>query len=142
MKQNKYPHQELTEQIIGTAITVHKALGPGLLETIYEKALAIELKYAGLIPECQVPVPIMYRGHDLGIGYRIDIVVNNLVCLEIKAIERVLPVHQAQLLRYLYATELQVGLLLNFNSKKLVDGLTRKILQYPSAPQRLCGDSS
>jgi GxxExxY protein len=139
MKEDKLPHRKLSEKIIGAAITVHRAIGPGLLESIYERALEIELCHVGLKPKRQVPCPIMYRGQDLGIGHRLDIVVNNSVCIEIKAVERIMPVHSAQLLSYLHATGLQVGFLLNFNAPTLKDGLTRKVLQYTSASPRLRG---
>ncbi len=139
MKEEKLPHRILSGKIIGAAITVHRAIGPGLLESVYERALEIELRHIGLDPKRQVPCPIAYRGQDLGIGHRIDIVVNNAVCIEIKAVEKVVPVHSAQLLSYLHATGLQVGFLLNFNAPTLKDGLTRKVLQYTSAPSRLRG---
>ena len=128
MEDNKLVCGALTNKIIGAAITVHRALGPGLLESISERALVIELRHIGLVPNRQVQCPVTYRGVELGIGHRLDIVVNDLVCLEIKAVEHVLRVHRAQLLSYLHSSGLKIGLLLNFNVPILKDGLTRIIL--------------
>jgi GxxExxY protein len=117
----------LTERIIGCAIEVHRHLGPGLFESIYEGALAIELDIAGLKCTCQVSQPAVYKGRLLG-RYRIDSIVEDSVVVEVKSVERFDPVHAAQVLTYLRLTGLRVGLLLNFNSKLLTDGLRRYIL--------------
>lgn len=118
----------LTREIIGGAIEVHRALGPGLLESIYEECLAHELTERGLRVVRQVPLPVVFKGKRLDCGYRIDLIVNDLVILEIKAIERVLPVHEAQLLSYLKLSGKKVGLLLNFHVPYMRDGVLRRIL--------------
>ncbi|MBN8599152.1 MAG: GxxExxY protein [Planctomycetes bacterium] len=118
----------LTREIIGGAIEVHRALGPGLLESVYEECLAHELTERGLRVARQVPLPVVFKGKRLDCGYRIDLIVNDLVILEIKAIERVLPVHEAQLLSYLKLSGKKVGLLLNFHVPYMRDGVLRRIL--------------
>jgi GxxExxY protein len=118
----------LTAAIIGGAIEVHRALGPGLLESIYEECLAHELVERGLKIQRQVPLPVVFKGKRLDCGYRIDMIVNDSVLLELKAIEKVLPVHEAQLLSYLKLSGKKVGLLLNFHVAYLKDGITRRIL--------------
>lgn len=118
----------LTGEIIGAAIEVHKALGPGLLEAAYEECLAYELMSRGLEIRRQVEIPIEYKGKKLSCGYRADIIVNDAALLELKAVESVLPVHEAQLLTYLKLTQLRVGLLINFNCPYLRDGLIRRVL--------------
>lgn len=118
----------LTSAIIGGAIEVHRALGPGLLESVYEECLAHELDERGLKVQRQVPLPVVFKGKRLDCGYRIDMIVNDSVLLELKAIEKVLPVHEAQLLSYLKLSGKKVGLLLNFHVAYLKDGITRRIL--------------
>lgn len=118
----------LTREIIGGAIEVHRALGPGLLESVYEECLAHELTERGLRVVRQVPLPVVFKGKRLDCGYRIDLIVNDLVILEIKAIERVLSVHEAQLLSYLKLSGKKVGLLLNFHVPYMRDGVLRRIL--------------
>jgi GxxExxY protein len=117
----------LSEKIIGCAIEVHRNLGPGLLESIYEKALCYELGEAGLICRTQVVVPIFYKGTELG-EHRIDLLVEDSIILELKAVEKIDPIFKAQLLSYLKITGLKLGLLLNFNVHFLKDGITRVIL--------------
>jgi GxxExxY protein len=119
---------ELTERVIGLAIDVHKLLGPGLLESVYEECLCLELSEAGIPVRRQVKVPIVYRGRLLDEGFRADIVVNDELIVEIKSVEHILPVHQAQLLTYLRLTGLRVGLLMNFNVVRLKDGLKRFVV--------------
>ena len=114
----------LTERIIGCAIEVHRHLGPGLLEAIYEEALSIELTLQGLSHQRQVPVPIIYKGHPLG-DYRLDLLVEDTVVVEIKSVERYDPVFQAQVLTYLKSTGKRIGLLINFNTRLLHDGVKR-----------------
>ena len=114
----------LTKRIIGCAIEVHRHLGPGLLESIYESALCIEFDLAGLAYECQKPVPVMYKGHALG-EHRLDILVEDTVILELKSVERFAPVFEAQILSYLKMTGKPIGLLLNFNTRLLKDGIRR-----------------
>ena len=112
-------------------MTVHRALGPGLLESAYIACLIQELQLAGLEIAVGVHVPLAYQGIKLECGYRLDILVANTVILEIKAVERLLPVHEAQLLTYLKLTGKPVGLLLNFNVPMMKDGIKRKILTKP-----------
>lgn len=121
----------LTEQIIGAAIEVHRVLGPGLLESAYEQCLAHELAARGLPFRRQVDVPVTYKGLRLDAGFRADFIVHDTVVVEIKAVESLLPIHTAQVVTYLRLTGKHVGLLINFNSKTLKDGLKRVISQSP-----------
>jgi len=118
---------DLTEKIIGCAIKVHRVLGPGLLESAYEICLAYELNKAGLKIEKQVALPVFYEAIRLDAGYQLDIVVEDLIILELKAVERILPIHEAQLLTYLKLTNKKLGLLINFNVALLKDGIKRRI---------------
>ena len=120
--------EELTKEIIGAAIDVHRYLGPGLLESAYEACLCHELKSRGILFACQVPLPISFKGVNLDCGYRIDICVENRVILELKSIEKVTDLHRAQLLTYLRLSGKKVGLLLNFNVPVLRDGIVRMAL--------------
>jgi len=117
----------LTERIIGLAIEVHRQLGPGLLESVYEECLHLELLQSGLFLQRQVPLPIVYRSIRLECGYRLDMIVEKQVIVEIKAVERLLPVHEAQMLTYMKLSGVGVGLLLNFNTPVLKDGIRRLI---------------
>jgi GxxExxY protein len=117
----------LTEKIIGCAIEVHRQLGPGLLEATYEEALCVEFELAGLKFRRQVPFPVMYKGRNLG-EYRLDLIVEDAVIVEIKSVERLQSVFEAQVLTYLKATGKKVALLINFNSRLLHDGVKRFIL--------------
>jgi len=119
---------ELTERVIGLAIEVHKQPGPGLLESVYEECLCFELAEAGVPFQRQVRVPIVYRDRLLDEGFRADIVVRDELILEIKSVERMLPVHEAQLLTYLRLTRHKIGLLMNFNMVRLKDGLKRFVM--------------
>jgi len=119
---------ELTEQIIGLAIEVHRNTGRGLLESAYEQCLCHELRQAGIACERQVLVPVMYKGMAIGDGFRADIVVAGEVILEIKAVAAILPAHEAQLHTYLSMSGLHVGLILNFNARRLTDGIRRYVL--------------
>ncbi len=118
---------KLTERIIGYALEVHRELGPGLLESTYEAALAVELEIAGLRYQRQFLVPIVYKGKKIG-EYRLDLLVEKMVVVELKSVERLDPVFEAQVLTYLKVTNARVGLLLNFNSRLLKDGIKRFIL--------------
>jgi GxxExxY protein len=120
--------EQLTGQIIGAAIEVHKQLGPGLLENAYQICLARELDLRGLNFEKEVPLPIEYKGIQLDCGYRLDFIVNNTVILELKAVEKLESVHEAQLLTYLRLTRCKVGLLINFNGSTLKEGIVRIVL--------------
>ncbi len=115
---------KLTESIIGCAIEVHRQLGPGLLESAYESALCIELADAGLKCQQQLIFPIIYKGRMIG-EYRLDLMVEDTVVVEIKSVERFDPVFEAQILTYLRITEKKVGLLINFNSRLLKNGIKR-----------------
>ena len=124
---NKYPHNALTGKIIGAAIEVHRTLGPGLLETAYESCLLFELQEKGLSVEMQKPLPLVYKNVKLDSGYRVDLVVERKVVVEIKSVSEVVAVHEAQLLSYLRLANLQIGLLINFNVKMLKNGIHRII---------------
>jgi GxxExxY protein len=117
-----------TASIIGAAIEVHRQLGPGLLESAYEQCLCHELHLRGLPFRCQVDLPVSYKGLNLDCGYKIDLVVNGEVIVELKAVETILPVHEAQLLTYLKLSGKKVGLLINFNSSLLTRGIIRRVL--------------
>lgn len=125
----EFPEQKdpLTEKIIGCAIEVHRTLGPGLLEQTYESALCVELQLAGLKFQRQLVVPVIYKDQPVG-DYRLDLMVENSVVLEIKSVDRFDPIFEAQLLTYLKITGLKRGLLLNFNSRLLKDGIKRLVL--------------
>ena len=114
-----------TEKIIGSAIEVHRALGPGLLESAYEQCLARELSLENIPFRLQVAIPVEYKGIHLDCGFRIDVLVNEQVILELKSVEKLLPIHEAQLLTYMKLASLNKGLLINFNVKRLVDGIRR-----------------
>jgi len=117
----------ITEAIIGAAISVHKALGPGLLESAYEACTAYELIEKGLKIEPQKPLPLIYKQVHLDCGYRLDLLVEERVIVEIKAVDQLLPIHKAQLLSYLKLSGCKMGLLINFNVKLLTDGIVRVI---------------
>ena len=123
--------EEITEQIIGSAIAVHRALGPGLLESAYEACLAYELLERRLRVERQASLPVVYRGVRIDCGYRLDLVVEAMVVVEIKAVERILAVHEAQILTYLKLSGLSIGLLLNFNVPMMKDGIRRFVQDSP-----------
>ncbi len=116
---------ELSGLVIGAAIEVHKVLGPGLLESAYENCLCHELQLRNVIFERQKPLPITYKGVKLDCGYRLDVVVQGMLVLEVKACDRIEPIHQAQLLTYLKLSGLSLGLLLNFNVPVMRDGIVR-----------------
>jgi GxxExxY protein len=107
---------ELSHAIIGAAIEAHRVLGPGLLESVYEAALSHELKERGLTVQQQLDLPVIYKGLELPGGYRIDLLVNGLVVVEIKSVDKLMPIHEAQVLTYLKLSGKKLGLLLNFNS--------------------------
>ena len=117
--------KKITEAIIGTAIEVHRTLGPGLLESAYQTCLAFELIERGYKVEQQKPLPLIYKNVHLDCGYRLDLLVNEAVIVEIKAVEQLAPIHEAQLLSYLRLSGCKVGLLINFNVKLLKYGIKR-----------------
>ena len=117
--------RELTGRIVDAAIHVHRTLGPGLLESAYRGCLQHRLQRGDLQVQCEVPVPIFYEGLEIQTGYRADLIVENRVLVELKAAERILPLHEAQILTYLKVSGLHVGLLINFNVPRLQLGLRR-----------------
>lgn len=119
---------ELTERVIGAAIEVHRELGPGLLESAYELCLCEELRQLGLTYRRQVELPLRYKNVSLDVGYRLDIVVEERILVEVKANDGLLPVHEAQLLTYLRLSKLKVGHLFNFNSPVLRNSMKRRVL--------------
>ena len=119
--------QELTGQILGAAIEVHKQLGPGLLESTYQACLCHELELRGISFECQKPLPLEYKGIKLECGYRIDLLVAGLVIVEIESVEVLAPIHEALLLTYLKLTGIKVGFLINFNLVVLKKGIRRLV---------------
>jgi GxxExxY protein len=121
-------YSDLSERVIGLAIEVHRRLGPGLLESAYEECLCFELQSAGVGYRRQVALPIIYKTVRLDCGYRMDLLVEDQLIIEIKAVEQLLPIHSAQMLTYLRLSGRQVGLLINFNSVVLKDGLKRVVL--------------
>jgi GxxExxY protein len=120
----------LTESIIGAAIEVHRVTGPGLLEAVYEECLCCELSQRGLSFLRQVELPVVYKGIKLSFGFRMDLVVEDSVVLELKTVDRLIPVHSAQLLTYLKLSGKQVGLLINFNEPVLKSGLKRLVNRF------------
>ena len=120
-------HAELSEQVIASAIEVHRELGPGLLESAYEACLIHELHARGLQVKRQVPVPIRYKGVELEPGFRIDLLVEDRILVELKAVDALSPIHDAQVLTYLKLAGIRVGLLLNFNSTSLRRGMRRLV---------------
>jgi GxxExxY protein len=116
---------EITEKIIGAAIEVHRHLGPGLLESVYEATLAYELAQAGLVVERQKPVPVTYKGLVFEEGYRLDLLVGGQVVVELKCVDALLPIHEAQVLSYLKLTGIKVALIINFKVPVLKQGIKR-----------------
>ncbi len=124
-----YRHSELTRQIIGAAIEIHRHLGPGLLESTYESCLVYELEKLELSVQKQVALPVVYKDLQLPKAYRIDLLVNDQIVGELKAVDKILSVHEAQILSYLKLSQRKVGLLLNFNVKMMKDGIRRFALK-------------
>jgi len=120
--------KDLTNKIIGAAIEVHRILGPGLLESSYQVCLEHENTLQKLVFEHRVKLPVKYKGIELNAGYEIDLIYDKRVIVELKAVERVIPVHEAQLLTYMRLTGIRVGLLINFNVPVLKDGIYRRVL--------------
>ena len=118
---------ELSNEIIGAAIEVHRNLGPGLLESAYEECLCYEFVNRGIKYERQKLLPVAYKGTKLDCGYRLDVVVNDLVVLELKAVDQIQPIHSAQLLTYLKLSNLKLGILINFNVTVLKSGIKRSV---------------
>ena len=122
-----YQHSQLTARILDSAIQVHAALGPGLLESAYRACLAHQLALDGMPSRHEVPIPLRYRGLEIESSYRADLVVDETVLLELKAVDRLLPIHSSQLLTYLRLLDVRVGLLINFNVTRLKFGVKRLI---------------
>ena len=118
----------LSNRVIGCALEVHRHLGPGLLESTYEQCLAHELKMEGIPFKLQYPLPVQYKGIKLDCGYRIDLLVDDRIIIELKSVERVLPIHQAQLFTYMKLSATSIGLLPNFNVKFMRSGIKRMVL--------------
>ena len=118
----------LSNKVIGCALEVHRSLGPGLLESTYEQCLAWELSHANIPFKLQHPVPVQYKGVKLDCGYRIDVLVGDQLIAELKAVDKILPLHQAQLLTYMKLSQIKIGLIMNFNVKTLKEGIQRVVL--------------
>ena len=126
---------KITETIIGVAINIHRALGQGLLESAYEVCMVYDLIQVGMKVEQQKPLPVVYRGVKLECGYRLDLMIENEVVVEIKSIDKLLPIHKAQLMSYLKLADCKVGLLINFNVELLKDGIQRVVNNFPDSPR-------
>jgi GxxExxY protein len=124
----KLLHEELTGKVLKCAFKVHSALGPGLLESAYEECLYYELANAGIDVIKQKPMPLIYEDKKLDLGYRIDLLIDNKVIIEVKSVETIIPVHLAQLMTYLKLSQCRIGFLINFNVTSLKDGIKRVIL--------------
>jgi len=133
---------QITERVIGVCIDIHKQLGPGLLESAYEECVCYELAQLGMRFERQKPLPVKYKNVNLDCGYRLDLVIEDKVILELKTVEQLLPIHEAQLLTYLKLSGLTLGLLINFNVAMLKHGIKRIANNFieASASPRLCGE--
>jgi GxxExxY protein len=125
---SEYLYSDITKEIIAAAMEVHSVLGPGMLESAYEECLMFELQLRGLKAERQVPIPIVYKEVKLDCGYRLDILVNKSIVVELKVVDAINEVHEAQILTYLKFSGCKVGLLINFNVKFLKNGIRRFIL--------------
>jgi len=119
---------KLSNQVIGLALEVHRELGPGLLESAYQQCLAYELSKANLSFHPEKEIPVQYKGLKLDCGFRADIIVDDCILLELKAIDKILPVHEAQLITYLKLTQIHLGLLINFNVRLLKNGIKRMVI--------------
>ena len=119
--------EEIGKNVVHCAIKVHKALGPGLLESVYQQCLAYDLEKMGLTVACEVPIPVKYDKVSIDLGFRIDMMVQKAVVIENKTVEKLLPIHEAQLLTYLKLTDLQLGFLLNWNVTLMKHGIKRMV---------------
>lgn len=129
-------YDRITGLVIDTSMDVHRRLGPGLLESVYEAVLAHELRKRGLRVECQVTIPVIWDGLRLDVGFRADMIVEGVVLIELKSIEAVSPVHKKVVLTYLRLSDLRVGLLINFGAELLKSGITRIVNGLPEEPPR------
>ena len=137
-----YENDLLTERVIGLAIDVHRQLGPGLLESAYEECLCCELAQANLAFRRQVALPVVYKSVGLDCGYRLDVVVEGRVVLELKTVERLMPIHETQMITYLRLSGIPIGLLLNFNSVVLKHGIRRLMVSDRTEPRNLSASPS
>jgi GxxExxY protein len=128
MKNNTIKFSKLSYRTIGCALEVHRNLGPGLLESTYQRCLAYELEANQIAFSAEHSLPVKYKGVELDCGYRLDFLIENSVILELKSIEKLLPIHEAQLLTYMKLAEVREGFLINFNTNRLKDGLKRFVL--------------
>jgi GxxExxY protein len=131
MKTEKERWNELSEKVIGAAIEVHRDLGPGLLESTYEASLMYELELQGFEVKRQLSLPIRYKDLEIEDAYRIDLLVEDSLIIEVKTVESILPIHSAQLLTCLRMSEKHLGLLINFHTVRLIDGIKRQVLNFP-----------
>ncbi len=127
---NKEKYNQLSKEILDAAISVHREMGPGLLESVYEHCLMREFELRGILAENQVPVQLIYKGYLLNKDYRIDILVENEIIIELKAVETVLPVHEAQIISHLKLTDKRLGFLINFNVPLLKQGFRRFVNNF------------
>ncbi len=118
---------QITERVIGASMKVHSALGPGLLESAYQACLFREMGKQGLSVKSEIVLPVVYDGEIIDVGYRLDLLIEDQVIIELKAVDKVLPIHEAQLITYLKLSGKKVGLLINFNVLRLKDGITRRV---------------
>ena len=123
--------EQIAKQIVHCAIKVHKSLGPGLLESVYQKCLAYELERAGLVVQCEVPVPVQYGDVKIDAGFRADMIVEDSIIVENKTVEQIAPIHEAQLLTYLKLTNFDIGFILNWNVILMKNGIRRMVHNYP-----------
>jgi len=136
LMQNHEEHQEhddirferLSREVIGCAIEVHRSLGPGLLESSYQRCLSRELGVHSIAHETEFPIPVIYKGLSLDCGYRIDILVEKKIIVELKSVKQIDPIHEAQILTYMRLASIKIGLILNFNVTKLKEGIKRYVL--------------
>ena len=128
--------EEIAHEIVDSAIKVHRALGPGLLESAYQKCLAYELRKRGLRVECEVNLPVTYEGQTIDVGYRIDMLIEGCVLIENKAVDHLLPIHHAQVLTYLKLRRLRLGLLINWNVGLVKEGIKRVLNGWPQQTRR------
>lgn len=135
-------HKKVTDGVLHAAITVHRALGPGLLESAYELCLFDKLQRIGFKVQRQVDMPIAFEGRTIDCGYRIDLLVENAVIIEIRAVEQLASMHSAQVLTYMRLAGIQVGMLMNFNVTRLIDGVKRFALSHPYSNSALSATSA
>ena len=122
--------EAIATKIVNSSLSVHKALGPGLLESVYQKCLAYELENEGLNVKCEIPVPVKYNDINMDMGFRADMIVDNSIIIENKTVDQIHPIHEAQLLTYLKVTNIQLGFLLNWNVTLMKNGIKRMVNNY------------